>query len=43
MKDLIKEHGAVNGTVEYLGKGGGKWLAVPATCGSQIKGPLLAN
>ncbi len=39
MKDLIKEHGAVNGTVEYLGKGGGKWLAVPATVGSQIKGP----
>ena len=39
MKDLIKEHGAVNGTVEYLGRAGGKWLAVPATAGSQIKGP----
>jgi ABC-type glycerol-3-phosphate transport system substrate-binding protein len=39
MTDLIKTHGAVNNTVEYLGKIGGKWLAVPATAGSQIKGP----
>ena len=39
MKDLIQEHGAVNGTVEYLGKAGGKWNAIPATVGSQIKGP----
>ncbi|NCX62577.1 MAG: ABC transporter substrate-binding protein, partial [Betaproteobacteria bacterium] len=39
MGDLIKEHGAVNGTVEYLGKVGGRWLVVPATAGSQIKGP----
>ncbi len=39
MSDLIKEHGAVNGTVEYLGKSNGHWLAVPATSGSQIKGP----
>lgn len=39
MEPLIKENGAVNGTVEYLGKVGGKWLAVPATVGSQIKGP----
>ncbi len=39
MEPLIKENGAVNGTVEYLGKVGGKWLAVPATAGSQIKGP----
>jgi ABC-type glycerol-3-phosphate transport system substrate-binding protein len=29
----------VNGTVKYLGQSGGKWLAVPATPGSQIKGP----
>ncbi len=29
----------MNGTVEYLGKVDGKWLAVPATVGSQIKGP----
>ena len=39
MEPLIKQNGAVNGTVEYLGKVDGKWLAVPATVGSQIKGP----
>jgi ABC-type glycerol-3-phosphate transport system substrate-binding protein len=39
MEPLIKENGAVNATVEYLGKLNGKWLAVPATVGSQIKGP----
>jgi ABC-type glycerol-3-phosphate transport system substrate-binding protein len=39
MAELIKQNGAVNGTVEYLGKAGGHWLAVPATIGSQIKGP----
>ncbi|MEQ9124061.1 MAG: extracellular solute-binding protein [Alphaproteobacteria bacterium] len=39
VEDLIKESGAVNGTVEYLGKVDGKWLAVPATVGSQMKGP----
>lgn len=39
MEPLIKQNGAVNATVEYLGKIGGKWLAVPATAGSQIKGP----
>jgi ABC-type glycerol-3-phosphate transport system substrate-binding protein len=39
MEPLIKANGAVNPTVEYLGKVDGKWLAVPATVGSQIKGP----
>ena len=39
MEPLIKSNGAVNATVEYLGKIGGKWIAVPATVGSQIKGP----
>jgi hypothetical protein len=39
MEPLIKSNGAVNPTVEYLGKVGGKWLGVPATVGSQIKGP----
>jgi len=39
MDQLIKDNGAVNATVEYLGKVDGKWLAVPATVGSQIKGP----
>jgi ABC-type glycerol-3-phosphate transport system substrate-binding protein len=40
MGDLIKQNGAVNGAVEYLGKIGGKWAAVPATVGSQMKGPV---
>jgi ABC-type glycerol-3-phosphate transport system substrate-binding protein len=39
MEPLIKQNGAVNATVEYLGRVNGRWLAVPATCGSQIKGP----
>jgi ABC-type glycerol-3-phosphate transport system substrate-binding protein len=39
MGELIKTHGKVNATVEYLGQTGGKWLAIPATVGSQIKGP----
>ncbi len=39
MKSLIEKYGAVNKTVEYLGKANGKWLAVPATVGSQMKGP----
>ena len=39
MTDLIKAHGAVNGTVEYLGKVNGHWVAMPMTAGSQIKGP----
>jgi ABC-type glycerol-3-phosphate transport system substrate-binding protein len=39
MDDLVKENGKVNPTVEYLGKIKGKWLGVPATVGSQIKGP----
>jgi ABC-type glycerol-3-phosphate transport system substrate-binding protein len=39
MGPLIKQNGKVNATVEYLGKVDGKWLAIPATIGSQIKGP----
>jgi hypothetical protein len=39
MEPVIKQNGEVNGTVKYLGQVGGKWLAVPATAGSQIKGP----
>src|SRR3979411_509857 len=39
MEPLIKLNGEVNGTVQYLGKAGDKWLGVPATIGSQIKGP----
>ena len=40
MADLIKQNGAVNATVDYLGKINGKWVAVPATVGSQMKGPV---
>jgi ABC-type glycerol-3-phosphate transport system substrate-binding protein len=39
MDQLVKQNGKVNATVEYLGKLDGKWLAVPATVGSQFKGP----
>ena len=39
MSRLIKLNGEVNGTVKYLGKAGDKWLGVPASIGSQIKGP----
>ena len=39
MEPLIKLNGEVNGTVKYLGQLDGKWLGVPATIGSQIKGP----
>jgi ABC-type glycerol-3-phosphate transport system substrate-binding protein len=39
MAELIKQNGAVNQTVEYVGRAAGKWIAVPATVGSQIKGP----
>src|SRR5467141_3114060 len=39
MEPLIKQNGQVNGTVQYLGKAGDKWLGVPACIGSQIKGP----
>ena len=40
VEPLIKQNGNVNGTVEYLGKIGGQWLGVPATIGSQLKGPV---
>jgi extracellular solute-binding protein len=39
MAELIKLNGAVNPTVEYLGRAEGHWLAVPTCVGSQIKGP----
>jgi hypothetical protein len=39
MAPLIKQNGAVNPAVEYLGRTSGRWIAVPATIGSQIKGP----
>jgi ABC-type glycerol-3-phosphate transport system substrate-binding protein len=39
MEPIIKQNGAVNDTVKYLGQTDGKWLGVPACVGSQIKGP----
>src|SRR5438067_6100489 len=39
MTELIKLNGAVNPTVEYLARSDGHWIAVPASVGSQIKGP----
>src|SRR5262245_39249229 len=39
MAQLIKQNGAVTPIVEYLAKPSGRWLAVPSTVGSQIKGP----
>src|SRR3954467_4006811 len=39
MAELIKQNGPVNPTVDYLARADGKWLAIPATVGSQIKGP----
>ncbi|MGH6814076.1 MAG: ABC transporter substrate-binding protein, partial [Hyphomicrobiaceae bacterium] len=39
MKDLIAKYGAITDVVEYLGRPGGVWRAVPATVGSQMKPP----
>ena len=39
MKDLIAANGTVSPLIEYLGKNGGNWVVIPATPGSQIKGP----
>jgi ABC-type glycerol-3-phosphate transport system substrate-binding protein len=39
VEPLLKLNGAVNGTVQYLGKADDKWLGVPTCIGSQIKGP----
>jgi len=36
---LITQYGAPAAAVEYLGKQNGHWIAVPATAGSQMKGP----
>jgi hypothetical protein len=38
VEPLIKQIGAVNGRVTYLARAQDRWLAVPATIGSQIKG-----
>ncbi|WP_254453303.1 ABC transporter substrate-binding protein [Siccirubricoccus sp. G192] len=38
MGRLVQKYGKVNPVSEYLGKVGGKWMAVPASSGSQNKG-----
>jgi len=39
VQGLIAQYGAPAQAVEYLGKQDGHWVAVPATSGSQMKGP----
>ena len=39
MEPLIAQNGSVVPVVEYLGKHDGHWYGVPATPGSQMKGP----
>ncbi len=39
VQPLITKYGEPGAAVEYLGKQDGHWVAVPATAGSQIKGP----
>jgi ABC-type glycerol-3-phosphate transport system substrate-binding protein len=39
MEPILKQNGAVNDTVSYLGQANGRWLGVPACVGSQIQAP----
>jgi ABC-type glycerol-3-phosphate transport system substrate-binding protein len=39
MQQLIKQNGDANATAKYLGMSQGHWVAVPATRGSNVKGP----
>ena len=39
VQPLIAKYGKPGVAVEYLGKQDGHWVAVPATAGSQVKGP----
>ena len=39
VQPLIARHGKPIGVVEYLGQHDGRWIAVPATAGTQMKGP----
>jgi len=40
MQKIIAENGAASEATQYLGKDNGKWVAVPATNGSQVKPPV---
>jgi ABC-type glycerol-3-phosphate transport system substrate-binding protein len=39
MEPILKQNGEVNSVVKYLGQVKGRWMAVPATVGSQILAP----
>ncbi|MGF6426518.1 ABC transporter substrate-binding protein [Bradyrhizobium elkanii] len=39
MEPIIKQNGDVDSVVRYLGQVSGRWMAVPATVGSQIQAP----
>ena len=39
MNPLIKQYGKVASAAEFLCKSGGKWIAVPAVTGTQVKPP----
>lgn len=39
VQPLIERYGKPNNAVEYVGRQNGHWVAVPATAGSQMKGP----
>jgi ABC-type glycerol-3-phosphate transport system substrate-binding protein len=39
MEPILKQNGELNSVVKYLGQVKGRWMAVPATVGSQIQAP----
>ena len=39
MEPILRQNGEVNSAVKYLGQVKGRWMAVPATVGSQIQAP----
>jgi ABC-type glycerol-3-phosphate transport system substrate-binding protein len=39
MQALVAQHGPVDKVVEYIARSSGRWVAIPATAGSQMKGP----
>jgi ABC-type glycerol-3-phosphate transport system substrate-binding protein len=39
MEPILKQNSEVNSVVKYLGQVKGRWMAVPATVGSQIQAP----
>ncbi|MBR0776089.1 extracellular solute-binding protein [Bradyrhizobium diazoefficiens] len=39
MEPILRQNGEVNGAVKYLGQVNARWMATPATIGSQIQAP----